>query len=336
MTITEMALLRRIRRRVPRVTGSGLLAGIGDDCAVFRAPVGEDLLYTTDLLIERVHFRRESLPARLVGRKALARGLSDVAAMGGQPRFCLVSLALPMWADTRWVDSFYRGLAALAKETKTAVAGGDLSSAEQFVCDIVVGGSVPRGTAMLRDGARGGDGIYVSGALGGAALGLRKGSGAAWQRHARPEPRLRLGTHLRKQGWVTSAMDLSDGLSLDLFRICEASGVAAVVDRPLPVFPGATLEDALHGGEDYELVFTARAGARVRRSFEGIPLTRIGAVVESSTPRVEFFGRRLKPDGWDHFRGARPLRVSPPATGRKRPSPMGSSPDAGDPADEEA
>jgi len=228
--------------------------------------------------------------------------------MGGTPRFCLVSLALPEWADARWVDGFYRGLTALAQETGTAVAGGDLSRASQLVCDIVVCGSVPRGQALRRDGASPGDGIYVSGDLGGASLGLRTRKGAAWRCHARPNARLRLGGYLRKQKSVTAAMDLSDGLLLDLFRMCEESGVSAAIDRPLPVFPGATIEDALQGGEDYELLFTAKRGARVRHSFEGIPLTRIGTIRQSAAPSIEFFGKPMSPQGWDHFRGKTPAR----------------------------
>jgi len=300
--MTELELLRRIQKRLPKATRGGLLVGVGDDCAVFRQRADEDLLYTTDLFVEGTHFRRESLPARAVGRKALTRGMSDIAAMGGDPRLCLVSLALPKWAGTRWVDGFYRGLVGLAEETRTVVAGGDLSVADQLVCDIVVCGTAPRGKAMRRDGASPEDGIYVSGSLGGAALGLRTGSGAAWRRHSKPEARLRLGRHLRRRGWVTAAMDLSDGLSLDLHRLCQASGVSAIVDRPVPVFHGATLEDALHGGDDYELLFTARQNARVSRSFEGIPLTRVGTITGGTPESVEFFGRKLSPGGWDHFR----------------------------------
>jgi thiamine-monophosphate kinase len=300
--MTELELLKRIERRLPDSDTGGIVIGLGDDCAAIRTQSGEDLLYTTDLFVEGTHFERESLPARWAGRKALTRGLSDIAAMGGEPRFCLISLALPDWAGSRWVDSFYAGLAELAQQTRTAVVGGDLTKGNQLVCDIVVCGAVPRGQAMRRNGARPGDGIYVSGHLGGAALGRRTQSGAAGRCHTRPEARLRLGKYLRKRGEVTAAMDLSDGLSLDLFRLCEASGVSAVVDRPLPVFHGATIEDALHGGEDYELLFTAHRDSRVRRSFERVPLTRIGTVTSVSPPGVMFFGRNLKPGGWDPFR----------------------------------
>jgi hypothetical protein len=183
-TPSELETIERIRRRVGLPRAGGLVLGIGDDCAIFR-PRGapEDLLFTTDMLIEDVHFRRETHGAADVGWKALARGLSDIAAMGGEPRFCLLSLALAPWVETRWLDGFYGGLLRLAGRTRTPLMGGDLAHAEKVMCDIVVCGAVPRGKALRRDGARAGDAIYVSGALGGSALGLsigrRKGVAAA-------------------------------------------------------------------------------------------------------------------------------------------------------------
>jgi thiamine-monophosphate kinase len=289
--MNEVELLSRIARKVP-AGGRGLLLGIGDDCAIFRSKgAREDLLFTTDMMIEDVHFRRGTHPAESVGWKALARGLSDIAAMGGDPRFCLLSLAAPEWADRRWIDAFYRGFLALARQTGTPLAGGDLARAERMSCDVVVCGAAPRGKALRRDGARPGDGIYVSGPLGGAALGLETRRGAAWKKHSRPEPRLDFGRRLR--GRASAAIDLSDGLSLDLHRLCLASGCAAVLDRPIPIFPGATLAQALHGGEDYELLFTAR------RAISGA--IRIGGICEGRAGRIEFQGKPLEPLGYDHF-----------------------------------
>ena len=288
----EPKLIERIARRAG--IARGMVLGIGDDCAIYR-PRGasEDLLFTTDLFVEDVHFRRETHRPEDAGWKALARGLSDIAAMGGEARFCLLSLALAPWTDRRWIDRFYTGLL----KAGVPLAGGDLGHAEKLACDIVVCGSVPRGKALRRDGARPGDSIYVSGRLGGSALGLATGSGAGWKRHLRPEPRLALGRFLR--GRASAAMDLSDGLSLDLQRLCVASGVAADVSEP-PRFPGATLDQALHGGEDYELLFTARGA--IPAIFERLPLTRIGAIRKGRPGEIRLDGAPLPALGYDHLR----------------------------------
>jgi thiamine-monophosphate kinase len=296
----EVEIVERIGRLAARRSGGGLVLGIGDDCAIWR-PRGaaEDLLFTTDMLIEGVHFLPATHRPEDIGWKALARGLSDIAAMGGEPRFCLVSLALAPWPGGKWVDAFYRGLLRLARREGVALVGGDLARGPHLLCDIVVCGAVPRGQALRRSGARPGDAIYVSGALGGSALGLARGSGRAWRRHLRPEPRLALGRFLRRLG-STAAMDLSDGLSLDLNRLCRASCVKAEISAP-PVYPGATLQQALDGGEDYELLFTAPPRAPVPLEFEGLTLTRIGTMRRGS-PSVELDGAPLPPRGWDHFR----------------------------------
>jgi len=298
----EMVLIDRIRRRAALPKGSQVVLGIGDDCAIFR-PRGsrEDLLFTTDLLVEDVHFRRSDHRPEDIGWKALARGLSDIAAMGGEPRFCLLSLAIPAGVDTRWIDRFYTGLLRLAEREMTPLAGGDVGRAAQFTCDIVVCGAVPNNCALRRDGARERDAIYVSGVLGGSALGLATRSGKAWRCHLRPEPRLALGRFLRSRIHATAAMDLSDGLSLDLRRLALASGLAAEIETP-PVFRGATVEQALHGGEDYELLFTVPARTRVPSDFEGLPLTRIGTMRKGRAGDVVWNGAALPPLGYDHLR----------------------------------
>jgi thiamine-monophosphate kinase len=299
---SEAELTDKLRRLAVVPRGSGVVAGIGDDCAVFRPRNSpQDLLFTTDLLIEDTHFLRATHSAGDIGWKALARGLSDIAAMGGEPRFCLVSLALAPWCDAAWVDGFFRGLLRLASSTGTVLAGGDLSHGATMACDVVVAGAVPRGRALRRDGARAGDAIYVSGALGGSALGMATGRGKAWRRHSRPEPRLALGRFLRETVHATAAMDLSDGLSLDLARLSKASGLGAEIAMP-PVWRGATLAQALHGGEDYELLFTAPPRAPVPAAFEGISLTRIGVMRRRDPGKVTMAGKRLAPGGYDHFR----------------------------------
>jgi thiamine-monophosphate kinase len=276
--MNEVAIIEKLRKLAER--GPRIMLGIGDDCAIFRPRPHQDLLFKIDPMIEDVHFRREQPPA-IIGQRALARNLSDIAAMGGDPHFCLVSLALPSALGEKWIFAFYRGLLALAKRTGTALAGGHLAHAEKIHCDVTVCGSVPRGKALLRSGARPGDVLFVSGRL-----------GKPWDRPI--QPRLAFGKSLR--GRATSCIDLSDGLSLDLHRVCVASGVAAEVDR-VPVAPGATIERALHGGEDYELLFTLPPKARPPR-----PSIRIGAIVPGRPGDVLFEGQPLAPRGYDHFR----------------------------------
>ena len=286
--MNEIELIEKIRRLAAK--GPQITVGIGDDCALFRPKPNHDLLFKTDPMIEDIHFTRDLDPA-IVGHRALARNLSDIAAMGGDPQFCLVSLSLPeeLAADTRggaWIDLFYRGLMKLAKRTGTALAGGHLAKADKLFCDVIVCGSVPRGKALLRSGAKPGDALYISGRL-----------GHAWD--SRFEPKLALGRSLR--GRATSCIDVSDGLSLDLFRLCSASNVAAEVDR-VPILRGATLDRALHGGEDYELLFTMPPRLAPPKG-----TTRIGTIVSPKSIRgrpgdVRFQGQPLEPRGHDHFR----------------------------------
>lgn len=286
--MNENALLTRLATRADRAMGAtpkhGIVLGIGDDAAIYRARRGpsEDLLFTTDLMMEGVHFRPGD-PARRIGHRALARGLSDIAAMGGEPRFCLVSLAIAGRPE-RFLDEFYSGLLALARWAGIALAGGDLAHASQTCCDVVVCGAVPTGQALRRDGARPGDTIYVSGAL---------GRGAAQRYRNLPYPPLPFGQRLR--GSASACMDVSDGLSTDLARLCQASGVSARLDT-IPVAPGATQRQALHGGEDYELLFTAPAEYVIPSAIA------IGQVEAGQPGTVIFEGQPLPPLGYDHFR----------------------------------
>jgi thiamine-monophosphate kinase len=298
----ELEWVERIRKMAaPQAGGGSVVIGIGDDCAVFR-PRGssEDLLFTTDMLIEDVHFRCDTHSAADVGWKTLARGLSDIAAMGGAPRFALLSLALPAWAGKKWIDGFYRGFLELAEWAGAPLIGGDLARSEKVYCDIVVCGAAARGKALRRDGARAGDAVYVSGDLGASALGLATQKGAPWRIHRRPRPRLALGKLLTRLG-ATAAMDLSDGLSLDLKRMCLASGLSAEIGAP-PLFRGATEEQALHGGEDYELLFTVPKTARVPGEFEGVRLTRIGEMRRGEKGLVLLNGEPLAARGYDHLK----------------------------------
>jgi thiamine-monophosphate kinase len=296
----ETDLIRMIRGFAQQAhRGTGLIQGIGDDCAVLRPRPNEDLVFTTDFAIEDRHFTTDTHTAGDVGHKALARSLSDLAAVGAEPVFCLISLAFPQELGSPWVRGFYKGLAALAARYQIAIAGGDLARSERITVDVMCCGRTPRGKAMLRGGARPGDSIYVTGELGGAAAGLVSKRGPNWLRQKRPQPRIEAGLKLRTI--ATAGMDLSDGLSLDLYRLCEESKCGATLDGHLPVAKGASLEQALHGGEDYELLFTVGPELRIPKKIAGLPVTRIGAI--TNTPReITLAGEPLRPLGFDHFR----------------------------------
>lgn len=296
-----------------------MIAGIGDDCSIVRLPVRHDALVTTDFSLEGIHFRREWHPPESVGHRCLTRGLSDIAAMGGEPMAALLSLALPSNLPQTWVDGFLSGFLALAKKFGVVLAGGDTASSPGGVfADIMVLGSVPNGKAVLRSNARPGDRIYVTGALGGSAAALNllyskrgKLNPASFPAHFFPMPRIALGRVLREKRISAAMIDVSDGLSTDLSHICEESGVGAqitelAVPRAKAGKPPGTvaINFALHGGDDYELLFTARPRTQVPRSIAGVPLTEIGQI----TRRKEMFlihkdGRRflLRPQGWQHF-----------------------------------
>ena len=298
------------------------MTGIGDDCAALRVPPGHELLVTTDFSLEGAHFRRDWYPAETIGHRCLTRGLSDIAAMGGEPLAAFLSLALPRKLPQAWVDGFLRGLLRLAREFKVTLAGGDTSaSPDGVLADIVVLGSVPKGKAVLRTGARPGDRIYVTGALGGAAAALRQlESGKRYPpgSHSLPMPRVQAGQILRKKKIASAMIDLSDSLSTDLSHICEESGVGARIweqSVPRARIGGhgqmVTSEDALHGGEDYELFFTARPETRVPRAIAGSPITLIGEIVKGRKVHlISRDGRRtaFTARGWEHF--AKPHRTA--------------------------
>lgn len=336
--LTEKALIAAIRARALGRGSSALRLGIGDDCAVVRPAADEEIVVTTDFSLEGVHFRREWHSPESVGHKCLARGLSDVAAMGARPVAAFLSMALPKeLVEARrgktWVERFLDGLLALAAQYEVPLAGGDTARSLGPACfDIVVLGTVKRGQAWLRSGAETGDAIYVTGALGGAAAELlaleqkpRRFAGlraaAEGHPHFFPEPRLAAAARLAKTRHVGAAIDVSDGLSTDLGHICEESGLAAELDAAaIPVhglaikaersgLAGSALELALQGGDDYELLFTARPVAKVPKKVAGVAVTRIGRMVarKSSLPPMvlrDQDGRltTLEPRGWEHFK----------------------------------
>lgn len=309
--LPEKSQIERIRRAVSRDSRDRAISlGIGDDAAVLRLPRGDEVLVTTDFSLEGVHFRREWHPAECVGHRCLARGLSDIAAMGGEPRAAFLSLAVPGDLQQRWVDAFLRGLLALAKKYGVTLAGGDTAQSRAGVlADIVVVGSVPKGTAITRAGARGGDVLYVTGELGGSAAALAhlyRGSRISrtkYGRHFAPEPRLAVARFLRERGLATAMIDLSDGLSTDLHHICDESSVGAeVFAEKIPSDRVASLEQALHGGEDYELLFTAHPGRKVPEKIAGVRVTRIGTITRQGVALVRGGQREtLAPGGWEHM-----------------------------------
>jgi len=326
--ISENDIVQLLHRRYP---GQGRIVkkGIGDDAAVVHPRRAEEyLVITTDTLLEGIDFRREWTTPYRLGRKSIAVNISDLAAMGARPRFFTVSLSLPAGISKRWVLEFYKGLNAPASSKGAQLIGGDLSRSESGILITVtaVGESLNR-RILYRSGGRAGDCLYVTGILGRSAAGLkllqscRAGSRIQSKRdalraHQTPEPRSETGIWLAQSGLVRCMMDLSDGLSTDLPRLCKASGVGAEIHvADLPIFPESRtwncdpVKMALHGGEDYELIFSVpKTKSRLLEDTypSGFPkIARIGRLTGTS-PKVWMLEsgkrRRLPEQGYDHFR----------------------------------
>jgi thiamine-monophosphate kinase len=302
---------------------------MGDDAALFRPSPGYETVLTCDWFLERTHFLREKHPPDTVGWKCLARAVSDVAAMGGVPRCFLLSLALPESHTGRWLDEFLGGLRRASRKFECVLAGGDTTRRREVLINVTVVGEIKTGRAVLRSGARLGDVLCVSGRLGAAELGLRilrKSKGRAkfnhspTKKHLYPEPRIALGKWLADHRLATAMMDLSDGLSSDLPRLCAESGVGARVESAK--IPVLQIEDAnrqrginplqlaLHGGDDYELLFSVRPHKvkMLPKIFQGVALTPIGTITEKRGRIVlvhEGRERQLLTAGWDPFRSSR-------------------------------
>lgn len=298
---------------------------IGDDCAVLPKDSQSDLVVTADLLVEGIDFRLDWTTPEFLGHKALAVSLSDIAAMGAKPEWAMLSIGVPpgLWGD-HFLDMFYTGWHELAGEHDVELVGGDVSRVpDQLVIDSIVGGSVPRGEAVLRSGARQGDGIYVTGPLGGAAAGLQLLQGGErivtatkdmiplLLRQLRPNPRLDSGAFLRSESMATSMIDISDGLSSDLAHLINASGVGGrIYAESIPVeqyerIPdnvSDVLENALNGGEDFELLFTA--DPKKISTADSSKFFRIGEI-NANVGIVELIvdgeTRILEPKGYRHF-----------------------------------
>jgi thiamine-monophosphate kinase len=330
----ELDLIDQIRRNF-NLSSKAVTLGIGDDCAILRPSAGSEVLVTTDFTLEGRHFRRDVHPPESVGHRCLARGLSDLAAMGATPLAAFLSLALPgsMLANAAgrlWVERFFHGLHALSELHRVPLAGGDTSESPggaggMILADIVLIGSAPKGKALRRSGGSVGDALYVTGQLGGASAELatllkrsRVVRVATTENHPHlfPEPRLDVGESLVRRELATACLDISDGLSTDLAHLCQASDVNAEIEQAaLPIHPlarklgpAAALRAALHGGEDYELLFAAPASTPIPVSLAGVAITRIGSLTRrrSGRPRMTLItptGTRLKleQNGWEHF-----------------------------------
>ncbi len=299
---------------------------IGDDCAVLPKDSKTDLVITTDLIVEDIDFRLDWTTPELVGAKTLAVSLSDIAAMGAEPKWALLSIGIPanIW-DSDFVDRFYDGWFTLARHYEVELVGGDISrTPEKIVFDSIVAGEVIKGKAILRSGAMPGDSIYVTGALGGAFGGLMLlESGFRYsnssKRHQeiiakqlRPVPQLASGKYLSEHGIATAMIDLSDGLSSDLRHLCQASGVGArIYAKDIPILPALSeitvakdqmMALGINGGEDFELLFTSK-----EKNLSSLNLPdaqRIGEITEN-VGRIEVIAGNeitcLQPGGYRHF-----------------------------------
>lgn len=364
--MNEFDFIRQLRQQTSaRKTSTRIASGIGDDAAVFRQSSDRDLVISTDLLVEGIDFHREATPPRLLGHKALAVSLSDIAAMGARPLWALVSIGLPQsdW-ESDFQDKFFAGYFALADRFGVTLTGGDLSESAQIVIDSIVIGEVRTGRAVLRSRAQVGHQIFVTGNLGGAAAGLKlielgarlsempavaggqnsqqaadysrqevpvpgavaTGSSitsddAAIQtlllRQLSPQPRVGWGIVLGDEHLATSMIDISDGLSSDLHHLCDESRVGAVIDAAsLPLDENVVhlcgrraldpLALALHGGEDFELLFTVAPEnvSRLPKRVDGIPISRIGEINDAAgivQVREHNHTWQLQPRGFTHF-----------------------------------
>lgn len=340
--MSEFAFIERIRARAAQSyrTATELTLGIGDDTAIFQPRPGHELLVTTDLLVEDVDFKLSYAVPRWLGHKVLHVSLSDIAAMGGQPRYALLSLAIPAKSSlasassSQFWEEFFDGYFAAAESCGVTLIGGDISATPHgLALDSCVIGACPTGAAVRRNGARVGDAIYVTGEIGGSTAGLQLLLGgaqvdqtaatlaqAALRRHLRPQAQVEFGQRLGASGLAHALIDVSDGLAQDLAHLCRASGVSAELDLTvIPVAASVALladtraeqvQLALNGGEDYELLFTAAADAEpaLQQLAQAcaVPLTRLG-VIRAARAEAPVFIRHadelvpLSSRGFDHF-----------------------------------
>jgi thiamine-monophosphate kinase len=315
--IGERALIARIKARVSMP--SWVVIGPGDDAAVIRPERGAFDVLTTDALVEGVHFDRRFVPPDAIGHRALAVNLSDLAAMGASPRAALLSLVLPPSLDVTDFEQLVDGVLAVAATYNVTLIGGNITQTSgPLTVDITAIGSAKPRRILTRAGARPGDEVYVTGALGEAAVGLQKLQMAGLSghdgladpcvvRYLRPQPRVRAGMLLGRNRAASSCMDTSDGLADAVRQVAEASGVGITIDaKSLPV-DGGSIEPAITAGDDYELLFTVRPSHRgrlrsVRKQAGDLPITRIGVVTKGRELLLrDELGTRELPGGYEHW-----------------------------------
>ena len=295
-SLGEFGLIEWIPKTVP-FDGS-VKRAIGDDAAVLPLTKEEDLLFTTDMIVEDVHFTCQMSPQD-IGHKALACNLSDIAAMGGTPTYAVVSLGVPPETDTAFARGIYQGMISLGKKFKVSIVGGDTVKSDKIVINVALLGKVRKGKAVLRGGAKPGDRIFVTGPLGGS---FESG------RHLKFIPRLKEAQFLADNFHPSSMIDISDGLAADLGHILEESGVGAVIqEQMIPRNPGVDLENVLGGGEDFELLFTLSPG-KTRALFKSAHPFLFYPIGEITAGKWKLFladqagGKtRIAPQGFKHF-----------------------------------
>jgi thiamine-monophosphate kinase len=322
----EFRLIELIKKRItgPKLPPYPLVVGPGDDSFVARAQPGKLIAATNDVLVENIHFSRKWASPRQIGYKAITVNLSDLAAMGWcEPRYALIGLALTKETDTRFVEELYKGMNLAASKYGLIIAGGDtVSSKHDMMISVSLIGELRRKFMLTRSGAKPGDAIVVTGTFGDSAAGLeilrrrlpRRGAGARYllKKHFMPEPRLAQAKSIALSGAATSMIDSSDGLSASLKFISEMSGTGFAVDaervpvsKQLKAFAGRDcLGFALHGGEEYELVFTV-GKSRLKDILRNIPgLTHIGWVAKKGTAEYSIGGKPavVRKTGYEHFR----------------------------------
>jgi len=302
-TIGESGLIRQIRNAT-RVSNPAVLIGIGDDTAVIRGCSKKDILFTTDMLVEGVHFRLSEASSYQIGRKALAVNLSDIAAMGGWPTVAVVAVGLPPNLSLKFVRDLYRGMRDLASCFHVAIVGGDTNRSEKLVLSVALLGEVKKNKAIRRSGAECGDVIFVTGPLGGSYTS---------KKHLNFIPRLKESRFLTRHFKIHAMMDLSDGLASDIHRLCEESGVGAILSREaIPTSPFAKNRDAaLSDGEDFELLFTLSPKEAARLTLYSLernigPFWPVGKIVSKRQGiKITEPGRDAKDlleKGFDHFK----------------------------------